>query len=98
MRLRTLDGERVKGELTTEYPLSPDGLPVLLVRGEPVNQDDDEFFLESATRAELEMLEENGYNLPRWEKHQGSGEFMSEESLGDEYGDDESVEEEANGD
>ena len=67
MKLRTFEGEPVQGELTTEYPVSRDGLPVLVVTDEPFSPDEAEFFLESATQEELELLKEGGYNLPGWE-------------------------------
>lgn len=67
MKLRTFEGEPVQGELTTEYPVSRDGVPVLLVTDEPFSPDEAEFFLESATPEELELLKEGGYNLPGWE-------------------------------
>ena len=67
MKLRTFEGESVQGELTTEYPVSRDGLPVLLVTDEPFSPEEAEFFLESATQEELELLKEGGYNLPDWE-------------------------------
>lgn len=67
MKLRTFEGEPVTGELTTEYPMSRGGLPVLLVKGEPFSPEKAEFFLESATQEELELLKEGGYNLPDWE-------------------------------
>ena len=67
MKLRTFEGESVQGELTTEYPVSRDGLPVLLVTDESFSPDEAEFFLESATQEELELLKEGGYNLPDWE-------------------------------
>ena len=67
MKLRTFEGELVQGELTTEYPVSRDGLPVLVVTDEPFSPDEAEFFLESATEEELELLKEGGYNLPDWE-------------------------------
>ena len=68
MKLRTFEGEPVQGELTTEYPASRDGLPVLIVADEPFSPDEAEFFLESATQEELELLKEGGYNLPGWEE------------------------------
>ena len=68
MKLRTFEGEPVQGELTTEYPVSRDGLPVLIVTDEPFSPDEAEFFLESATQEELELLKEGGYNLPGWEE------------------------------
>ena len=67
MKLRTFEGEPVTGELSTEYPVSRDGLPVLLVGDEPFSPEEAEFFLESATREELELLKEGGYNFPKWE-------------------------------
>jgi hypothetical protein len=67
LKLRTFEGESVQGEMTTEYPASRDGLPVLLVTDEPFSPDEAEFFLESATQEELELLKEGGYNLPPWE-------------------------------
>jgi hypothetical protein len=67
LKLRTFDGEPVTGELTREYPVSRDGLPVLLVTDEPFSPEEAEFFLESATQEELELLKEGGYNLPDWE-------------------------------
>ena len=45
MKLRTFEGEPVQGELTTEYPVSRDRLPVLVVTDEPVSPDEGEFFL-----------------------------------------------------
>jgi hypothetical protein len=67
LKLRTFEGEPVQGELTTEYPVSRDGLPVLVVTDEPFSPDEAEFFLESATQEELELLKEGGYHLPGWE-------------------------------
>jgi hypothetical protein len=67
MKLRTFDGEPVRGKMTTDSPVSPDGVPILLVNGEPLSPEEAEFFLESATEEELEMLEEGGYDLPEWE-------------------------------
>ena len=67
MKLRTYDGEPVTGQLTTEYPLSQDGLPVLLINDEPFSPAEAEYFLESATDEELELLAEGGYDLPEWE-------------------------------
>ena len=68
MKLRTFDGEPVIGDLTTEYPVSPDGLPVLLVNDKPFSPEEAEFFLEFATREELQLLEKGGYDLPEWEE------------------------------
>ena len=67
MKLRTFEGEPVTGEMTTEYPVSRDGLPVLLVTDEPFSPEEAEFFLESATQEELELLKGGGYHLPDWE-------------------------------
>ena len=67
MKLRTFDAEPVRGKMTTEPLVSPDGRPVLLVNDEPFFPDEAEFFLESATEKELEMLQEGGYNLDEWE-------------------------------
>jgi hypothetical protein len=67
LKLRTFEGEPVTGELTTEYPVSRDGLPVLLVKGQHFSPAEAEFFLESATQEELELLKEGGYNLPDWQ-------------------------------
>jgi len=54
--------------MTMEEPESPEGIPVLVVNGEAVSPEEVEFFLESATQEELEMLEEGGYDLPEWEE------------------------------
>jgi hypothetical protein len=67
VKLRTFDGEPVRGELTRDFHVSQDGLPVLLVDGQPFSPEEVEFFLESASQEELEMLEEAGYDLPEWE-------------------------------
>ena len=66
MNLRTDTGEKVKGKLITEEYISPDGNPVLLVNDEPFSPEEAEFFLESATEEELELLEEGGYELLEW--------------------------------
>ena len=68
MKLRTFEGEPVRGELTTDSSVSQDGTPVLLVNDEPFSPEEAEFFLESATQKELEMLEEGGYDLLEWEE------------------------------
>jgi len=68
MKLRTFDGEQVRGEMTTDLPLSQDGLPVLLVNDEPFSPEEAEFFIEYATKEELEMLREGGYDLLAWER------------------------------
>jgi hypothetical protein len=67
MKLRTFEGEPVRGKMTTDSLVSPDGGPILLVNDEPFSPEEAEFFLESATEEELEMLEEGGYDLPLWE-------------------------------
>jgi len=85
MKLRTFDGEPVRAKMTTDSLVSPDGGPVLLVNEEPFSPDEAEFFLESATENELEMLEEGGYDLADWEgtdKESGEGE-EDEESESD---------------
>jgi len=67
MKLRTFDGEPVRGKMTTDSLVSPDGGPVLLVNDESFSPEEAEFFLESATEKELEMLLEGGYDLADWE-------------------------------
>ena len=67
MKLRTFDGEPVRGKITTDPLVSPDGVPILLVNDEPFSPEEAEFFLESVTEREMEMLEEGGYDLPEWE-------------------------------
>ena len=67
MKLRTFEGEPIIGELTTEYPMTRNGIPVLLIRGEPFSPEEAEFFLEAATQNELGLLKEGGYDLPKWE-------------------------------
>ncbi len=52
----------------TDFPVSQDGIPVLLVVDEPFSPREVEFFLESATQKELVMFEEGGYDLPEWEE------------------------------
>jgi len=64
MKLRTFEGEPVRGELTTDSPVSQEGLPVLLVNDEPFSPEEAEFFIEYATHDELDMLREGGYDLP----------------------------------
>lgn len=66
MKLRTFGGEEVKGELSTDFEMSPEGKPVIVVKGEPYNPEEAEFFLEFATEEELELLEEGGYDLQPW--------------------------------
>ena len=67
MKLRTFDGEQVRSEMTTDFPVSQDDIPVLLVKDEPFSPEEAEFFIEYATQEELEMLREGGYDLPAWE-------------------------------
>ena len=68
LKLRTFDGDPVRGKITTEQPASPEGIPVLVVDGEAISPEEADFFLESATEAELEMLEDGGYDLLEWEE------------------------------
>ena len=75
MILRTFEGEAVTGKMTTDPLVSQDGLPILLVHGDPFSPEEAEFFLEFATEQELEMLEEGGYDLPAWE---GKGEKVEQ--------------------
>jgi hypothetical protein len=72
MKLRTFDGEEVRGEMTTAFPVSPDGSPILLVNDDPFSPEEAEFFLESASSKEMEMLKEGGYDLPAWEEKNGA--------------------------
>ena len=44
MILRTFKGEAARGKMTTDSPVSSDGVPVLLVNGEPVSPEEAEFF------------------------------------------------------
>ena len=82
MKLRTFDGDPVRGKMTSDSLVSPDGFPVLLVNDDPFPPDEAEFFLESATQRELEMLEEGGYDLPEWEdKDEGYKEGEEEEEI-----------------
>lgn len=67
MKLRTFDGERVKGELTADHPASDGGVPVLVVEGEAYLPEEADFFIESATDEQLEALDDAGYDLPLWE-------------------------------
>ena len=46
MKLRTFEGEPVRGKITTDPKVSPDGGPVLLVDGEPFFSEEAEFLLE----------------------------------------------------
>ena len=71
MKLRTFDGEQVRGDITRDFSVSQNGLPILLVNGNPFPPGKVEFFLESATLKELEMLEESGYDFPEWEGKEG---------------------------
>lgn len=67
MKLRAFDGEPIRGRITSDLSVSPDGGPILLVNDEPFSPEEAEFFLESATERESEMLEEGGCDLPEWE-------------------------------
>ena len=80
----------MKGELFTEYPISTDGSPVLVVNGEPYGPDDAVFLLESATPRELKLLEATRYELPGWGEQEGNGEFMDDDDLGEENPEDDS--------
>lgn len=95
MRLRNLNGDKMRGKLTTEYPLSTDGSPVLVVNGEPYGPEDADFYLESATTVERKQLVQAGYNLEPWSEHgedQGfmDEDFKDEEDLGEEMEDNDS--------
>ena len=82
MKLRTFDGEPVRGKMTTDSLVSPDGGPVLLVNDESFSPEEAEFFLESATEKELEMLLEGGYDLADWEdKDEGNEEDEEDEEI-----------------
>ncbi len=82
MKLRTFEGEPVKGRVTTDPKVSPDGGPVLLVDGEPFSPDEAEFLLEFATERELEMLQEGGYDLDEWEgQDEGDDEGEDDEEM-----------------
>jgi hypothetical protein len=78
MKIRTFDGEQVRGEITTDFPVSQDGIPILLADGQPFSPEEAEFFLESATPKEMEMLEEVGYDLPAWEDKDEGNEEVEE--------------------
>jgi hypothetical protein len=67
VKLRTFEGELVRGEITTDFPVSQDGIPVLFVKDELFLPEEAEFFIEYATQEEREMLREGGYDLPAWE-------------------------------
>lgn len=67
MKLRTFEGERVIGELSTEHPASQDGFPVLVVDGEAYRPEEADFFIEAATSEQIEDLDNAGYDLPLWE-------------------------------
>jgi len=82
MKLRTFDGEPVRGKMTTDSLVSPDGGPVLLVNDEPFSPEEAEFFLEAATEKEMQMLLEGGYDLAEWEdQDEGSGEDKEDEEI-----------------
>ena len=82
MKLRTFEGEPVRGRMTTDPKVSPDGGPVLVIDNEPFSPEEAEFFLESATERELEMLQEGGYDLDDWEgQDEGDEESEDEEEI-----------------
>jgi hypothetical protein len=83
LKLRTFDGERVMGELTTEYPVSQDGLPVLLVDGEPFAPEEAEFFIEYANKRDIQLLREGGYDLPNWKQREEGYEEVEETDADD---------------
>jgi hypothetical protein len=56
MKLR-IEGEPLSGKMTTNPLIVTDGGPVLLVNEDPFSPEEADFFLESATEEELEMLE-----------------------------------------
>jgi len=90
MRLRTLEGELVRGKLTTEYPMSADGSPILIVKGEPYGPEDADFYLESATTVERRQLARGGYSLEPWSEHGEDQDFADEEDSGEDTIDDDS--------
>jgi hypothetical protein len=57
--------------MRTAFPVSQDGSPILLVNNDPFSPEEAEFFLESASSREMEMLKEGGYDLPAWEEENG---------------------------
>jgi hypothetical protein len=75
IKLRTFEGEQFRGEMTTDFPISQDGIPVLLENDRPFSPEEAEFFIEYATQEELDLLREGGYDLPAWE---GGGEGYEE--------------------
>ena len=75
------DGERVIGDLITEYPVGRDGFPVLLVDDERFSPGESEFFLESAIQEEMEQLSEGEYDLPPRQEHEEADEYLDHESL-----------------
>jgi hypothetical protein len=78
MKLRTFEGEPIRGEITTDFPVSQDGIPILLADGEPFSPEEAEFFVESDTPKEMKMLEEGGYDLPAWEEGEEGYEEVEE--------------------
>ena len=84
MKLRTFDGHRTRGELSTEHPLSQDGIPVLVVDGEAYLPDEADFFIEAATDEQLEALDEAGYDLPLWEDREIDESEEEEEKIEEE--------------
>ncbi len=69
--------------MTTDSPVSPDGFPVLLVNDEPFSSEEAEFFLESATEEDLEMVQGGGYDFADGE---GKDEGNEEDKEDEEYG------------
>jgi hypothetical protein len=84
-----MEGELVRGKLTTENPMSEDGSLVLVINGEPYGPEDAEFYLETASTIELRKLAAGGYNRPRWKEHDEDQKFMDEEFKDDESPDEE---------
>ncbi len=60
MKLRTFEGEPVTGELTTEYSMTLNGIPVLLVNGESLSPEEAVFFLETAPKMSWSCLKRVG--------------------------------------
>ena len=56
MKLRTFEGEPVRGELTTDAPVSQNGLPVLLVNGEPFSPEEAEAMIFLSGKARLKNM------------------------------------------
>ena len=56
MKLRTFEGEPVTGELTAEYSMTLNRIPVLLVNGESLSPEEAVFFLETAPKMSWNCL------------------------------------------